>query len=388
MAYTQEDVAKKLRDLGVSEHVIGDEAGYLAGKYSDSDEDLDKVIQQSLSTYQQRGQSGGDRSQGGFDTRLDDVDGDGTGGSPRRDGGVAVTQQQLDQLFNAIQGMNAQPDVDMSQFQPGDFPVFEVPGEDLGPFIDDTLLDVMEGFDPLDLQGRLTELLDRTQGGSSGSQMPNFSPRQMSEVPRPAGYTPPSGTWGSGSQTPGLTANSSTAGMPTGDSRRLQIRREMARSNLDRGLETSIEQLRSILADRGLISMPGAPQGPELDMTERWTLPIQREFLQELRTSELEEQDRADLAERDALSRATGWTNEQINARLGAARTGQEREQMKSSIALQVLSKNMEWNRFLAEFGLSREQLAEDIRRGRMQDVQALMAQFLALINASRGGFI
>lgn len=334
------DIERRLREAGGGLFDPSDLEGVLRNiGYDNGAQSIDQAIQHQSDIYGMRrdSQTTGSRDQDG------DGIGDLGGGSQQnkypRDGGVAVTQQQLDELMSAIQGMNAQPDVDLSNIGPGDFPVFEVPGENLSPAIDDTLLDMMEGFDPLNTESYLKDLLDRTAGGGI-------------------------------------------------DSQRLQTRREMARNNLDRGLETTMEQMRAMLADRGLISMPGAPQGPELESTERWSLPLQQTFLQELRTSELDEQDRADEAERDALTRATGWTRDQVDSRMAGARTAQERQQMMASISLGVLDRNIEWNKFLAEFGLKREQIAEEMRQGRFQNVQGLMQSFLALMNASRGGFI
>ena len=48
MAKTKEEVEQWLRGKGVAEGVIKDEAGYLADKYSDPGEDVDKVLNDSL----------------------------------------------------------------------------------------------------------------------------------------------------------------------------------------------------------------------------------------------------------------------------------------------------------------------------------------------------
>lgn len=273
----------------------------------------------------------------------DDPDGDGTGGGGTqypRDGGAAVSQQQLSELLAAIEAMNNQPDVDLSGIEPGDFPSFEVPGEDLSPAIDDTLLDLMtENYDPLGLKEVYKGLLDRTAGGGVNSE-------------------------------------------------RLQLRNENARSQLIRGQQAALEDLRGVLADRGLIGVSGAPEGAELDSTVRAFEPLQRIYLENLRESQAHESELADNAEVQALQIATGWTQDQVERRLGAARTGQERQQMMADISLGVLDRNIAWNKFLAEFGLEREKVAADIRQGKINAIAPVINMFLALTAQSRGGYI
>lgn len=72
MAMTQQQVEQWLRDRGVAEGVIRDEAGYVSQKYADSDEDPEAVLRSSLGSYQQRSQSGGDRDSGGYSTDRND----------------------------------------------------------------------------------------------------------------------------------------------------------------------------------------------------------------------------------------------------------------------------------------------------------------------------
>jgi len=280
-------------------------------------------------------------SDGGVGGDLD-PDGDGVvnvGGTYGRGTGAAITDAQLEELLRALEAMNSQPDVDLSHIQPGDFPVFEVPGENLSPAIDDTLLDMMEGWDPLGLEGYYADLLERTAGGGVNSE-------------------------------------------------RLFNRQEAARENLTSGLEAALGDLRGVLADRGLVSLPGAEEGSELMSTERAFLPLQRAYLEQLRESEFDESVRADEAEMSALERATGWQRDVIEQRLAGARSAQDRQRIMSEIALGVLDRNMEWNQFLAEFGLRREEVAAAIQQGRMDAIAPLMQMMLALLQQSRGGYI
>jgi hypothetical protein len=380
MAKSRDEVASWLRERGVAEGVISDEAGYLSEKYADPDENIDAVLQQSLPSYMVRS-TRPTQSAGGVGGDAD-RDGDGlrdTGYQPRdqypRDQGAAETQRQFDELMGLYSGINNDvtlPEYDLASF---DDLVVDVPGEDLGPAIDDTLLDLMEGEDPLNLGGRWSEMLDTVQEDDLGL----------------------------GTYIKDLLERTAGGGV---NSERLQMRREAARENLTSGSQAALADVSSRLADRGLISFEGAPQGFELDSTIRALEPLQRSYLSELRESEVEESERADAAEMaalergqsfqgerqivqlDALSRATGWSKDQIDQRLGAARTAQEREQMMADIALEQLSQNMSWNKFLAEFGLKREQVAEEIRAGRVAAIQPVLQMYLALLNQSRGGYI
>lgn len=251
----------------------------------------------------------------------------------------ATTQRMMDEITNSLQRINAQPDVDVSHLSVNDIPVINVPGENLSPAIDDTLLDLMEGQDPFGITGLITSLMDRSAGGGVNSA-------------------------------------------------RLQQRQEAARENLTRGSQGALEELRAILADRGLIGQPGAPEGAELSATTRAFEPLQRAYLSELRTSEVEESERADNREIQALQMATGWTKDQVERRLSAAQTGQARQQMMADIALRQLDQNIYWNKFLAEFGLKREEVAEEMRQGRITQIQPVLAMFNSLLSQLRGGFI
>lgn len=257
----------------------------------------------------------------------------------QRDGGEGVTDSQLNQLLDAVKGINSGPDVDLSGIQPEEMPTVEVPGENLSPAIDNTLMDLMEGQDPMGLTAALKDLMARTKGGGVNSQ-------------------------------------------------RLQTRNEMARENLTRGEEGALADLRSVLADRGLVSLPGAPEGAELDATSRAFLPLQREFLQQTRQSELDESMRADEAETSALAQAMGWSDQQAAARLAAAGSGTERQKVMADLALESLRTNMDWNKYLADFGLKREQVENEIRSGRITAIAPILQMIMGLLAQSRGGYV
>lgn len=340
---------------------------------------LDTATQNALSTYHDRatnvpGDEDGDGLPDGLGTSKPS-----SGGYPR-DGGTASTNRQFDDLMGVFKGLNTQtPDVGLPEYNLPNFADFqlEVPGENMSPAIDDTLLSIMggENTDPLGLEGQFSSAL------SQGPQDP------LDMVARLKAYL---------DETAGGGVNST----------RLLNRQESARENLTRGQSAALADLRAVLADRGLISLPGSPQGMELDSTSRAFEPLQRSYLSELRQAMTDESKLADQARSDALgrgqsftegvnayhsdllSKATGWSQGQVAQRLSAANTAQERQRMMSDVALQTLTANMSWNKFLAEFGLNREKVAEDIRQGRINAIMPVLQMFQGLLSQSRGGYI
>ena len=336
---------------GILRNISYDPADPSRGQYN-SGVSLENAIANQLGIYDERalpnepdtdedgdggggGGGGGGRGSGGY----------GYSGEPARQENYPrgldpqITERMLGEVYGALQRMNDQPDVDVSQIDPGAFPHFTVPGEAMGPAIDDTLLDLMEGEDPFGLTTIIQNRLADSAGGGVNSA-------------------------------------------------RLQNRLEAARENLSRGQAAALADLRAVLADRGLISQPGVPQGMELDATVRAFEPLQRSYLENVRGIEFDESVRADERETETLQIATGWTRDQVNRRLAAAQTAQERQRMMSEIALNVLDRNITWNKFLAEFGLEREKVAEQMRQGRMNAIAPILSMFTALVSQSRGGFI
>lgn len=315
-----------------------DTAGYFRNiSYDQGGGDSDKTLQSILDRIDTRSNNtpGVGDSNGGPDTRV--APGASIADYGARDAGAASTGNQMDEILRAITGMNTSPDVpNPPAIDPA---AFTVPGEDLSPAIDNTLLDLMEGQDPFGLTDRIQSLLDSTAGGGVNSA-------------------------------------------------RLQTRNEQAREQLTRGSSAALADMRGVLADRGLMGAHGAPEGAELDSTVRTLEPLQRSYLDELRTSNADESTKADEAERSALETATGWSRDQIDRRLSAATTATARQQMVSQIALDTLGKNIEWNKFIAQFGLDREKLQADIQQGRMDAILPVLQMFQGLLSQSRGGYI
>jgi hypothetical protein len=161
-----------------------------------------------------------------------------------------------------------------------------------------------------------------------------------------------------------------------------------ARENLTKGETGALADMRGVLADRGLISLPGSPEGAETDATMRTLAPLQQAYLSQVRQAQSDEETAADSRLSDALSKATGWTSQQAAAKLASANSASERQQMLSTIALQNLEQNRLFTQFTAQFGLDREQLLNSIRQGKIDAIAPVLQMFSLLVNSSRGGYV
>jgi hypothetical protein len=62
-------------------------------------------------------------------------------------------------------------------------------------------------------------------------------------------------------------------------------------------------------------------------------------------------------------------------------------QEMRTNSALEVLDRNMEWNKFLAEFGLERDQIIETIDSGRFAEILPLLQAYMDAVQVSAGGY-
>ena len=73
---------------------------------------------------------------------------------------------------------------------------------------------------------------------------------------------------------------------------------------------------------------------------------------------------------------------------LNTVQTVNQRQQMLNEIALGSLDRNMEWNKFLAEFGLDRVRVANDIQQGRFDAILPILQTYLRGIQTAAGGYV
>lgn len=189
------------------------------------------------------------------------------------------------------------------------------------------------------------------------------------------------------------------------DVRRRAMEIESARSPLDALRRAQLSQGQAALAGRNLLG-----QGPEVDYMQRLETKLAPEYaragqLIELAEREREEQrfqDAMELSARtaneqaqlresrlaNAMQQATGMSLEQSRNLLATVASVTERQQMMNDVAISSLDRNMEWNQFLAEFGLQRHEVLESIQTGRLAALLPLLQQYLAGVTLSASGFV
>lgn len=165
------------------------------------------------------------------------------------------------------------------------------------------------------------------------------------------------------------------------DNPQINRRFESARELMEKGRRTQTNDARAALANRGLLSEPGIPQGAEIGAVKRIEEALAPEFSRALRDIYTDETTQA-------LSLATGMASDQAKQFLAGIGEGTARQTALAQIALQSLGQNMAWSQFLAEFGLKRDQVLQELQNGRVDDVMQLLNAFLSMASLSRGGYI
>lgn len=146
-------------------------------------------------------------------------------------------------------------------------------------------------------------------------------------------------------------------------------------------MRSQVNDARGMLADRGLLSEPGVPQGAEENMVERLTQNLALPYSQavgDIESSTLN----------NALTLATGMSNDQAQNILSAVGTGTNRTVALASIALQALASDRDWQKFLSQFGLTQTQVMEQLRQGRVDQVIRLAELFGKDAALASGGYI
>lgn len=146
--------------------------------------------------------------------------------------------------------------------------------------------------------------------------------------------------------------------------------------------------LRAALAERGMASEPGTPQGSEGLGLERIAYQLAPTFANAVTDIETHAMDTQNSNVLQALSLATGLDAQQANTLLSAVTAGTNRQSALADIALRTLDQNRQWQQFLAQFGLDRDQVAAQIQQGNMTVVIALINAFTQAAAVSAGGFI
>lgn len=153
------------------------------------------------------------------------------------------------------------------------------------------------------------------------------------------------------------------------------------------GMRGQVEDARAMLADRGLVSEPGNPQGSEADTISRLTEKLALPYSQAIGDVSTHAMDLNAQAVTAALQQATGMSADQANAVLGSVGQGTSRTVALAGIALQQLAGDRDWAKFLANFGLTHDQVMEQLRQGRVDQVLRLAELFGRDALTAAGGF-
>jgi len=81
-------------------------------------------------------------------------------------------------------------------------------------------------------------------------------------------------------------------------------------------------------------------------------------------------------------------SQEQSRNLLNTVSTLAERQQMQNDIAIRTLDQNRQWNEFLADFGLRRDEVIDKIQRGRFTDIVPLIQAYMNSVVAASGGYL
>lgn len=152
--------------------------------------------------------------------------------------------------------------------------------------------------------------------------------------------------------------------------------------------EGMLADARGALADQGAGSLPGVEQGADtlaVGRIAQQIAPAQSQALRDVETHALDIQNESFM---NAVQMATGMARDQAQTMVSLLGTGSQRQQMLTSLSLDLLHENNSWNQFVASYGLDRAQLEEDIQNGRMDRVVELLKVFLGGAGAAANGFI
>ena len=90
----------------------------------------------------------------------------------------------------------------------------------------------------------------------------------------------------------------------------------------------------------------------------------------------------------NAMSMATGLSQEQSRNLLATAETVTARQQMLTDAAIQALDRNMVWSQFIAQYGLDRARVLEEIQNGRIASILPLLEMYLRATTTASQGYV
>ena len=178
---------------------------------------------------------------------------------------------------------------------------------------------------------------------------------------------------------------------------------EQARSPIDAMRRAQLAQGQSAMAARNILG-----QGPEIEFMEGLEERLAPEYAAAGQQLAMAQMDRADERYRDALSQggdiataqaqrredrlsgalqiSAGMSDQQARNMLQTAQTWTDRQQMLHDTAIASLDRDIEWSKFLADYGLRREEFIELVRTGRLAQLLPLLQEWRASIGTAAAG--
>lgn len=178
-------------------------------------------------------------------------------------------------------------------------------------------------------------------------------------------------------------------GQPPAQTDADRVRRFEAISDpIQRGSRALLENLRGDLANRGQIGS-GLADDAVLRAYESRIAP---QFADQLRQAgiDLDRELGQEATQRltSALSTGANRTGQRLAATTSGVSAGNERQRLLGELALGQLDQNRQWNEFLAEFGLKREEVQHAMESGQLDQLLQLFAAYQGLLGRSQEGFL
>lgn len=161
-----------------------------------------------------------------------------------------------------------------------------------------------------------------------------------------------------------------------------------ARDNEALAEQGLMSDARGELADRGLLSEPGVPQGAEISAVRRTAERVAPDFANAITDIHTKAMDQGQTSLLAALQMATGLSTDAAHNMLQAVTVGTNRQAAIANIALQTLDQNRQWQQFLMQHGLDRDRLAFEIDQGNWQTVLSFINAFLNGANIGGQGHV
>lgn len=227
-------------------------------------------------------------------------------------------------------------------------------------------------------------------GGGGGSAPPMPSLGGGGAMPT----TPGPGSGGPGRQDIWSLLQGVISGGGGANNEVINRRLEGARESMNKARSSQTSQYRSQLADRGLVGSGGEVMGAS-NLEEQ----LANTYAGAERDIYADEFGRADDRMMQALSLATGMTMDEarnaieryktdVTRELGLGRLGLDEMLGMGQLGLGNLNANMNWNQFLANYGLDRERFANDVQTGQFDQLARILQLLMQGAQTSSGGFV